>query len=58
MSGTNTGEGGGLPATNKAFRIRGGSIGRRGPEGEIIHNRDYWNMADYLTQVGIFPAPA
>jgi steroid delta-isomerase-like uncharacterized protein len=58
MAGTNTGEGGGLPATNKSYRIRGVSIGRLDPDGKITENRDYWNMADYLTQVGLLPAPA
>ena len=57
MSGTNTGEAGGLPATNKAYRIRGVSIGRVNAEGKIQENRDYWNMADYLVQVGILPPP-
>jgi steroid delta-isomerase-like uncharacterized protein len=57
MSGTNTGEGGGLPATNKSYRIRGVSIGRLDDDGKILENRDYWNMADYLVQVGILPAP-
>ena len=58
MAGTNTGEGGGLPATNKSYRIRGVSIGRLDPDGKIEENRDYWNMVDYLTQVGLLPAPA
>ena len=57
MFGTNTGEAGGLPATNKPYRIRGVSIGRLDTRGKISQNRDYWNMADYLVQVGIPPAP-
>lgn len=56
LSGTNTGAAGGLPATEKQFRIRGVSVGELDGEGLIIHNRDYWNMADYLAQVGIMPA--
>jgi steroid delta-isomerase-like uncharacterized protein len=55
MIGTNTGEAGGLPATNKPYRIRGVSIGTLDSSGKIKHNRDYWNMADYLMQVGILP---
>lgn len=55
MSGTNTGEGGGLPATGKSFTIRGSSIGHLTPDGHITANRDYWNLADYLIQVGILP---
>ena len=55
MIGTNTGEGAGLPATNKPFRIRGVSVGTLDSSGKIKHNRDYWNLADYLMQVGILP---
>jgi steroid delta-isomerase-like uncharacterized protein len=57
MVGTNTGDAGGLPATNKPFRIRGVSVGTLDPDGKIKHNRDYWNMADYLMQVGVLPTP-
>jgi steroid delta-isomerase-like uncharacterized protein len=56
LEGTNTGSVAGLPATNKQFRIRGVSIGEVDADRRIIHNRDYWNMADYLAQVGIMPA--
>jgi steroid delta-isomerase-like uncharacterized protein len=56
LRGTNTGAAAGLPATNKQFRIRGVSIGEVDADRRIIHNRDYWNMADYLAQVGIMPA--
>lgn len=58
MAGTNTGEAAGLPATNKPYRIRGVSVGRLDADGKIVQNRDYWNMADYLTQVGILPPPS
>ena len=57
MIGTNTGEAGGLPATNKPYRIRGVSVGRLNANRKIARNRDYWNMADYLMQVGILPPP-
>ncbi len=57
MAGTNTGEGGGVPATNKPYRIRGVSIGQLDTAGKIKVNRDYWNMADYLRQVGILSPP-
>ena len=57
MIGTNTGEAAGLPATNKPFRIRGVSVGVLDAAGKIKRNRDYWNMADYLMQVGILPPP-
>lgn len=58
MSGTNdrADEARGLPATGRHFEVAGVSIGRlRG--GKIIENRDYWNLAGYLMQVGLMPAP-
>lgn len=55
MSGTNTGETRGLPATGKTFSLRGSSVGRLNSDGLIVENRDYWNAADYLVQVGILP---
>ncbi len=57
MFGTNTGEAGGLPATNRPYRIRGVSVGWLDTSGKIETNRDYWNMAEYLAQVGILPGP-
>ena len=57
MVGTNTGAAAGLPATDKPYRIRGVSIGEIDGQGRITQNRDYWNMADYLMQVGILPPP-
>jgi steroid delta-isomerase-like uncharacterized protein len=58
MAGTNDGAAGGVPATNRPYRIRGASVGTRNGDGLIATNRDYWNMADYLAQVGILPPPA
>ena len=46
----------GLPATNQRFQIPGVSIGRL-REGRIAENRDYWNLAGYLMQVGLMPTP-
>jgi hypothetical protein len=48
----------GFPATNKSFHFKGASIGRLDDDGKIIENRDYWNMADFMTQVGPPPPPA
>jgi steroid delta-isomerase-like uncharacterized protein len=45
----------GLPATGRRFEIRGVSVGRR-RDGRLAHER-VWNMADYLQQVGLLPAP-
>jgi len=53
--GTHTAEMGGVPATNKPFRFRGASIGHLDAEGKIIENRDYFNLADLLMQIGLLP---
>lgn len=46
----------GVPATGKSFSLRGASIIEfRG--GKIGRNTDYWNMASFLQQVGLMPAP-
>jgi steroid delta-isomerase-like uncharacterized protein len=46
----------GLPATGKRFTVPGLTIGRR-HAGLITENRDYWNVAGLLAQVGLMPAP-
>jgi steroid delta-isomerase-like uncharacterized protein len=46
----------GLPATGQRFQVSGVSIGRR-RNGKVVEERNYWNMADFLTQVGLMPAP-
>jgi steroid delta-isomerase-like uncharacterized protein len=58
MSGTNDGASPqlGLPATGHRFAIPGVSIGRL-RDGTIAENRDYYNLAGYLMQVGLMPAP-
>ena len=57
MLGTHSGESRGLPATNKPYRIRGVSVGRLTSDGKIQENRDYWNLADFLGQVGLLASP-
>lgn len=57
MLGTNTGAAGGFPATGKPYRIRGASIGELDADGKITTNRDYWNLAAYLIEVGLLQAP-
>ncbi len=62
MSGTNDREdkARGLPNTGRQFRIQGLSIGRL-RDGKVAEERLYYNMADYLTQIGLMPqgpAPA
>jgi steroid delta-isomerase-like uncharacterized protein len=54
--GLHTGSMPGFPATNKPFRFRGASIGRLDADGTIVENRDYWNLADFMAQVGLPPA--
>ncbi|HZU72658.1 MAG TPA: ester cyclase [Acidimicrobiales bacterium] len=56
MRGTHNGTEGPVPATGKHFEIRGVSVGTRRGE-RISANRDYWDMATFLTQIGALPAP-
>ena len=44
----------GLPATGRSFRIRGAGVGQI-RDGKIIELTEYWNMAEFLTQVGAMP---
>ena len=57
MLGTNDRERLGVPATGRSFRVRGASIGRLDANGRIVENRDYYNLAELLTQLGILPTP-
>ena len=57
MVGTNDREVGGVPPTGRSFRVRGASIGRLDANGRIVENRDYYNLAELLTQLGMLPAP-
>ena len=46
-----------LQPTGKPFSVRFVSIGRL--EGDKIkENTDYWNMAEFLGQIGLMPTPA
>jgi hypothetical protein len=56
MSGTNDGPAGGQPATGRPYRVRRASVGTLTAQGLIAENRDYWNMADVLAQIGLTPA--
>ncbi|MCI0747282.1 MAG: ester cyclase [Verrucomicrobia subdivision 3 bacterium] len=51
MSGTQTGDFPGLPATGKAFTVPVASI-MEFHNGKIRRNTDYWNLASFLQQVG------
>jgi len=41
--------------TGRSFRVRGASIGRLDTSGRISENRDYYNLAELLTQLGLLP---
>jgi steroid delta-isomerase-like uncharacterized protein len=56
MSGVHTGDTPGLPATGKSFTISGGGFGQV-RDGKVVRTTQYWNMAEFLTQVGLMPAP-
>jgi steroid delta-isomerase-like uncharacterized protein len=51
MSGTQTGDFPGLPATGKGFTVPVASI-MQFQNGKIRRNTDYWNLASFLQQVG------
>ena len=55
MTGTNDREVQGVPATGRSFRVRGASVGKLDASGRIVENRDYYNLAELLTQLGILP---
>jgi steroid delta-isomerase-like uncharacterized protein len=56
MSGTNdrADEARGFPRTGRTFQVRGLSIGRL-RNGKVAEDRAYWNMVEYLSQVGLMP---
>jgi steroid delta-isomerase-like uncharacterized protein len=46
-----------FPATGRPFELSVVSIGRlRG--GRIVEHKDYWDLTDYLRQVGLMPSTA
>ena len=57
FKGTHDGQSPQMPPTGKQFAVHGVSIGRL--EGDRIkEHKDFWNMAEFLGQVGLMPAPA
>ena len=54
LTGVHSGDLPGLPATGRSFRIRGAGVGQI-RDGKIIELTEYWNMAEFLTQVGAMP---
>ena len=55
MSGTQTGDLPGIPATGKSFSIRYASIMEL-KDGKIRRNADYWNLVSLLQQLGLMPS--
>jgi steroid delta-isomerase-like uncharacterized protein len=55
MTGTNDRDVQGVPATGRSFRVRGASVGKLDASGRIVHNRDYYNLAEMFAQLGIQP---
>jgi steroid delta-isomerase-like uncharacterized protein len=55
MSGTQQGDMPGMPATKKPFSIRGATI-LETDAGRIRRCTDYWDMAEFLRQLGFMPA--
>jgi hypothetical protein len=55
MLGTNDRDLPGAPATGRSFRVRGASIGTLDASGRIAENRDYYNLAELLTPLGVLP---
>src|SRR5207248_152499 len=41
-----------IQGTGQAFEVRGTSVGRVA-DGAIVQNRDYWNLASILRQLGV-----
>jgi steroid delta-isomerase-like uncharacterized protein len=54
LTGVHTGDLPGLPATGRAFRLMGASVGQV-RDGKFTKVTEYWNFADFLRQVGVLP---
>ena len=56
LSGTQRGDMPGIPATGKQFSVRGVSILEL-EDGKIRRCSDYWDMAEFLKQLGVMSQP-
>ena len=56
FKGTHDGSSPQLPPTGRQFAVHGVSVGRL-QGGLIKENKDFWNMVEFLGQVGLIPAP-
>ena len=52
MTGTQTGDMPGVPATGRSFSIRGASVGELAGD-KIKRNSDYWSLTSLLQQLGV-----
>ncbi|HEV7191617.1 MAG TPA: ester cyclase [Jatrophihabitantaceae bacterium] len=52
--GTNTGAVGPLPGNGAAFSFRGVAVGEVSEAGRVTSHRDYWDLAGFLGQLGVF----
>ena len=57
-SGTHEGDLAGLPATHRRISIEGCSVMQFGDDGLIHEERNYWDEAAMLRQLGVMPEPA
>jgi steroid delta-isomerase-like uncharacterized protein len=57
MTGVHSGDTPGLPTTGKTFRLLGAGVGHV-RDGKIVNFTEYWNLADFLRQVGALPTPS
>jgi ketosteroid isomerase-like protein len=55
MSGTHERDLPGMPAAGKTFSVRGATILEL-RDGRITRNRDYWDLATFLKQIGLMPS--
>ena len=56
LTGTHSGDFPGLPATGRSFSIRGVSFARV-RDGKIVSQRDYYDRAGFLEQLGVLSEP-
>ena len=57
MTGTHLGDMPGLPATGKAFNVRGATVFEATGD-KVRAVRDYWDFATMLRQLGLMPEPS
>ena len=56
MSGTQTGDLPGMPASGRPFRVRGATLITLDDAGQVSGWTEYWDTAIWLRQVGFLPS--